>query len=262
MSDNCKILLTDDGNDYFGKSCANSLRAKGYEVQAIEKDGMEVLRQVESSNPDVLIMDTFMTHLDALGVMKEMRIRSLRKPLILLLSSVDNVRFEQEALSCGADYYFLKPFDVRVLAERVSQLTSWQGVSANGENRQQQRLLRQQPEDLEVEVSEILKTVGVPAHIKGYQYIRDAIILLVEKPDMIGSVTKQLYPTVAERFATTPSRVERAIRHAIEVAWDRGKPSILEGYFGYTVQSDKGKPTNSEFIAMISDNIRLRRKAS
>lgn len=176
----------------------------------------------------------------------------------MLTSSVDNARFEQEVLAAGADYYFLKPFDLDILAERISQLTGWN--TAGQEN------IRKVSSDvqgnLEVVVSEIMHQIGVPAHIKGYQYLREAIILSINDSEMMNSVTKLLYPTVAKTFKTTPSRVERAIRHAIEVAWDRGDVDVLSSYFGYTIQNSRGKPTNSEFIAMISDKLRLRMKVS
>ena len=176
----------------------------------------------------------------------------------MLTSSVDNVRFEQEVLAAGADYYFLKPFDLDILAERISQLTGWN--TAGQEN------IRKVSSDvqgnLEVVVSEIMHQIGVPAHIKGYQYLREAIILSINDSEMMNSVTKLLYPTVAKTFKTTPSRVERAIRHAIEVARDRGDVDVLSSYFGYTIQNSRGKPTNSEFIAMISDKLRLRMKVS
>ena len=176
----------------------------------------------------------------------------------MLTSSVDNARFEQEVLAAGADYYFLKPFDLDILAERISQLTGWN--TAGQEN------IRKVSSDvqgnLEVVVSEIMHQIGVPAHIKGYQYLREAIILSINDSEMMNSVTKLLYPTVAKTFKTTPSRVELAIRHAIEVAWDRGDVDVLSSYFGYTIQNSRGKPTNSEFIAMISDKLRLRMKVS
>lgn len=265
MTDTRKVLLTDDGNE---QRCIQALRSRGFETHVCTKDGLEVLRQLDAKKPDVLIMDTFLTHLDALGVLKELKAQApSQKPLIFLLSPVDNARFEQEALSGGADYYFLKPFDVQILAERVTQMVGWRniGVSApaaagNGLSAAAAPHIRSRS-DLEMMISEIMHQVGVPAHIKGYQYLREAIILSVEDADMISSVTKVLYPTVAKTFKTTPSRVERAIRHAIEVAWDRGDVDVLSSYFGYTIQNQRGKPTNSEFIAMISDKLRLKLRA-
>ena len=259
MTDTRRVLLTDDGD---GLGCAQALRSRGFEVLACPKDGLEVLRQMEEKKPDVLIMDTFLTHLDALGVLKELKSRPpAHRPLIFLLSSVDNARFEQEALSGGADYYFLKPFDVQILAERVSQLISWRSIGVSAAAMPNTPLIRSRS-DLEMMISEIMHQVGVPAHIKGYQYLREAIILSIEDTEMISSVTKVLYPTVAKTFKTTPSRVERAIRHAIEVAWDRGDVDVLSSYFGYTIQNQRGKPTNSEFIAMISDKLRLKLRAA
>lgn len=198
-------------------------------------------------------MDAFMLHVDALGVIKQIReMKDLKRPMIIVLSSIDNMRFESEILNGGADYYFLKPVEADIIAQRISQLSGWQkgGAAEKSSN------------DLEVVVSEIMHQIGVPAHIKGYQYLREAIILSINNTEMMGSVTKLLYPTVAKTFKTTSSRVERAIRHAIEVAWDRGDVDVLSSYFGYTIQSSRGKPTNSEFIAMIADKLRLQLKAS
>ena len=170
------------------------------------------------------------------------------------MSGIDNPNFEREITKCGVDYYFLKPIDPKLMAERIIQISSWKGVGITAHYEAQ--------EDLTVVITEILHQIGVPAHIKGYQYVREAIRLTVENPEMLNSVTKILYPTVAKNFKSTPSRVERAIRHAIEVAWDRGDVEILNSYFGYTIQSQRGKPTNSEFVAMISDKIRLKRRVS
>jgi two-component system response regulator (stage 0 sporulation protein A) len=262
MTDARKVMLTDEGGD-MGSSCAQALRSQGFDPMTVPKDGLEVLRQMENRQPDILIMDTFLTHMDALGVLKEMRVRPMaQRPLVLLLSSVDNARFEQEALSSGADYYFLKPFDAQVLAERVKQLSNWRSLGTGVQAGAAPIPVIRTRSDLEVMISEIMHQVGVPAHIKGYQYLREAIILSIEDTEMISSVTKVLYPTVAKTFKTTPSRVERAIRHAIEVAWDRGDVDVLSSYFGYTIQNQRGKPTNSEFIAMISDKLRLKLRAA
>jgi len=252
-----KIMLAEEGNE-FGTSCAGALRSYGYDVTLVPKDGTQVIERLAKNTPDVLLMDTFMQRVDALGVMKEMKnINFDKKPLVMLMSSVDNQNLEQEALSMGADYYFLKPFNIDVMAERITQLTGW----GNAKN-EKIDFERNRTPDLQVVVSDIMHQIGVPAHIKGYQYLREAIILSVDDPEIMSSVTKVLYPTVAKTFKTTSSRVERAIRHAIEVAWDRGDLDVLSSYFGYTIQNSRGKPTNSEFIAMISDKLRLRLKCS
>jgi two-component system response regulator (stage 0 sporulation protein A) len=192
-----------------------------------------------------------MPRMDALGVLRELDNMHLdKRPLVMVLSSTDNQRFESEVLKAGADYYFLKPYNPEMLAERIIQFSSLHNASVNQSG----------VKDLDVVVSQIMHQIGVPAHIRGYQYLREAIILSINNSEMISSVTKILYPTVAKTFKTTPSRVERAIRHAIEVAWDRGDVDVLSSYFGYTIQNERGKPTNSEFIAMISDNLKLRMK--
>jgi len=254
-----KVLLAEEGNE-FGQGCAGVLRAAGYEVSMVLKDGTEIVGNIERLAHDVLIMDTFMARLDALGVLKALRSMNIKKPLVIVMSSVDNARLEQEILAAGADYYVLKPFETETLVERVTQLTGWsknpEKISAYNHSG------HGGAGDLEILVSEIMHQIGVPAHIKGYQYLREAIILSIENSDMMNSVTKVLYPTVAKTYKTTSSRVERAIRHAIEVAWDRGDVDVLSSYFGYTIQNSRGKPTNSEFIAMISDKLRLRLKSA
>jgi two-component system response regulator (stage 0 sporulation protein A) len=253
MGSNLKVLLTGEGSE-FGRNCANVLRTYGCDVSLIPKDGKMVLTKITGDNIDVVVMDAFMANLDALAVINEIP-NDESKPLIMIMSSSDNQRFEQEVLSAGADYYFLKPFDINMLAQRISQLTGW---SKNKGDLSEKR----DNNDLQVTVSEIMHQIGVPAHIKGYQYLREAIVLSINDREMMSSVTKVLYPTVAKMYSTTASRVERAIRHAIEVAWDRGDVDVLSSYFGYTIQSERGKPTNSEFIAMISDKLRLRMKIS
>ncbi len=252
MESNLKVILTGEGSE-FGKNCANVLRTYGCDVSLIQKDGREVLSKLSSSKADVVVMEAFMANLDALGVVNSIKDME-EKPLIMIMSSSDNPRFEQEILRSGADYYFLKPFDVNMLAQRITQFTGWNKSKKNGSSGDNN--------DLEVTVSEIMHQIGVPAHIKGYQYLREAIVLSINDREMMSSVTKVLYPTVAKTYSTTSSRVERAIRHAIEVAWDRGDVDVLSSYFGYTIQSERGKPTNSEFIAMISDKLRLRLKIS
>ena len=246
-----KAMITEDGGET-SHELAGILRSNGFEVSTVIKDGSRIVERLRSGEiPDVLLMDGFMPRLDALGVLRELdSMRLEKRPVVMVLSSTDNPRFESEILGSGADYYFLKPYDPQMLAQRIIQFSDIHNsnVSHTG------------VKDLEVVVSQIMHQIGVPAHIRGYQYLREAIILSVSNSEMISSVTKILYPTVAKTFKTTPSRVERAIRHAIEVAWDRGDVDVLSSYFGYTIQNERGKPTNSEFIAMISDNLKLRMK--
>ncbi len=249
MKNTIKVMLA-ESNTEFSQKCARVLASYGYDVTLVEKDGTQVISKVKVNTPDILIMDAFMLHIDALGVMKQLNDAHLKnKPLIVVMSGVDNPKFEKEILSNGADYYFLKPFDIEIMAQRLMQMSQWSGESKAESN-------------IEIIISDIMHQIGVPAHIKGYKYLRYAIILSIDNPDMISSVTKTLYPEVAKKFVTTASRVERAIRHAIEVAWDRGDVDVLSSYFGYTIQSSRGKPTNSEFIAMIADKLRLNLQAS
>ena len=246
-----KAMITEDGSET-SHELAGILRSNGFEVTTVIKDGSRIVERLkEGENPDILLMDGFMPRLDALGVLRELdSMRLEKRPIVMVLSSTDNPRFESEILNSGADYYFLKPYEPEMLAERIIQFSDIHNSNVTHTG----------VKDLEVVVSQIMHQIGVPAHIRGYQYLREAIILSVNNSEMISSVTKILYPTVAKTFKTTPSRVERAIRHAIEVAWDRGDVDVLSSYFGYTIQNERGKPTNSEFIAMISYNLKLRMK--
>ena len=253
MDKKLKILLADDKTE-FGKECAAALKSKGFDVYMTPKDGLKVFKDVERLSPDVVLMDMFMPNLDALGVMKRIQNYEIHhKPSYLIMSVFDSARLEEEAISNGASYFFIKPFDFDMLTDRI--LDCVKPV-------EEHRGLRPVDNGLEITITNILHEIGVPAHIKGYHYLRESILLSVENPEIINSITKQLYPSVAKKYATTSSRVERAIRHAIEVDCDRGDIDVLNSYFGYTIHNERGKPTNSEFIAMISDKLRLNLKAS
>lgn len=254
MNKQKSILMTKDANE-FSTHLAGFLSSLGYNVRCVPKDGNIVIDEIKKHQPDVVLMDVFLSKVDALGVLTKLKEQKLeKKPAIALISSVDNPSFEQELLAAGASYYFIRPFEMNTLAGRINQLCKW-----NEENNE--KPLSDKQEHLEKIISSIMRQIGVPAHIKGYEYLRQAIILTVKDPELMHAVTKSLYPTVAKTNGTTSSRVERAIRHAIEVAWDRGDVDVLSSYFGYTIQNSRGKPTNSEFIAMISDKLRLDLKA-
>ncbi len=249
MFNQIKILITQDVKE--GGQLKHFLEDSGFEVKSVARDGQQVLNGIKSFNPDVVLMDTFMLRIDALGVLSELSDKPKEdRPILALMSGVDNPRFENELLSAGADYYFLKPFDMEVMAERLRQIAGWSDTKEPVESDRKRK-------EIQVVISDIMRQIGVPAHIKGYEYLRESIMLTVEDPELMHCVTKVLYPTVAKNNKTTASRVERAIRHAIEVAWDRGDVDVLSSYFGYTIQNTRGKPTNSEFIAMISDKLRL-----
>ena len=256
MRKKLKIVIADDSTE-LGQNCAKALKGYGMEVILCQKDGQIVLNTVKLQKPDVVLADVFMPNLDIIGVLNGIReMQSKERPMVMAMSSFDNPRLEKETLDAGACYYFLKPFDINTMAERIIQLSGWKNEISPVVVKDN---VVTDPE-LELMVTEIIHQIGVPAHIKGYHYLREAIILSVKNSDIINSVTKLLYPTVAKTYHTTSSRVERAIRHAIEVAWDRGDIDVLNSYFGYTIQNQRGKPTNSEFIAMISDKLRLKLK--
>ena len=252
MEKKLKILLADDTTE-LGNTCRKILGQYGMETSICEKDGLKLLDTVKRIKPDVVIADVFMPNLDILGVLDNLKNSELtQKPIVMAMSSYDNPRLEKETLSAGASYYFIKPFDIKNMAERIKLIAEYSSVTPQDNT----------PDDgdLELMVTEIIHQIGVPAHIKGYHYLREGIVMSVSNSEAMSSVTKILYPTIAKKYGTTSSRVERAIRHAIEVAWDRGNIDVLNSYFGYTIQNDRGKPTNSEFIAMIADKLRLRLK--
>ncbi len=248
-----KIILAEE-NSTFATECKMLLEERGHNVITTEKNGLSVLEKVKTEHADVLLMDAFLQQIDALGVLQKMcEMTFENRPRVMIISSSNSTKLLQELMCAGADYCFLKPFDVANMIERIEQIAQWNDeensyilTGTNDEN------------DIEMTISDILHQIGVPAHIKGYEYLRTAIAMVAENSELIHSVTKVLYPTVAKKYGTTSSRVERAIRHAIEVAWDRGDVDVLNSYFGYTIQSSRGKPTNSEFIAMISDFLRYK----
>ena len=229
------------------------------DLQVVGKaaNGEELIEIIREKQPDVVLLDIIMPKLDGLTVMDKVNSEpDLKKPAFIVISAVSQEKMTEDAFELGADYYILKPFDNDTVVNRIKRVRA-KGPKCikkvNGYESQKEYMER----NLETDVTNIIHEVGVPAHIKGYQYLRDAIIMSVNDMEMLNSITKILYPTIAKRHQTTPSRVERAIRHAIEVAWSRGKMDTIDELFGYTVSNGKGKPTNSEFIALIADKIRL-----
>jgi len=245
--DRKKVIVADVSED-FRRLLGDAIKAEeDMELVGMTGDGNELLELIRSRAVDVVVMDLVLGGMDGLSVLQEL---GDIHPRILVLSSFTGSALAEQAAADGADYLMLKPCRIPTLLERIRQLGSERsGVVNVKEERMDQKLERR--------VTAIIHEIGVPAHIKGYQYLREAIRLAVEDMEVINAVTKILYPTVAKKFSTTASRVERAIRHAIEVAWDRGDLDTLQKYFGYTVSNTKGKPTNSEFIAMIADRISL-----
>ena len=255
MENKLKVVIADDSTE-FSQNCAKTLQSYSREAVRCEKDGLKLLEKIESVEPDIVLADVFMPNLDIIGVLKNLeKLSSDKRPLVMAMSAFDNQMLEKETLEAGAAYYFLKPFDIDTMAERIIKLSGFKKEKAAKEASETVNVNK-----LELMITEILHQIGVPAHIKGYHYLRDAIMMAVNDTEVINSVTKLLYPSVAKKYQTTASRVERAIRHAIEVAWDRGNVDVFDSYFGYTIQNSRGKPTNSEFIAMISDKLRLQIK--
>lgn len=253
--DFCEILT-----DYFEEQ-------ENIEIAFVANDGLQTVDGVKKHTPDVLILDMIMPHLDGLGVLESINSLELPKyPKTIMLSAVGQESITQKAVKMGAEYYLVKPFNLEVLSKRINQMFNQEEEEVVNKMTNARNVININSEracnDLEVDITNIIHEVGVPAHIKGYQYLRDAITMVVDDMDLLGAVTKELYPAIAKQNNTTPSRVERAIRHAIEVAWNRGKIETINTLFGYTVHTDKGKPTNSEFIAIIADKLRLERKIS
>lgn len=256
-----KVLVVDDN-----KRIVNLLKealTKEEEIQVVgtASDGEEALKMIHIMKPDVVLLDLIMPKIDGLGVMERLKKNDTdTQPQIIVVSAVSQESVTESAFELGASYYILKPFDTRVLISRVKAV----GEHGEADNKVINTVFENHrpkyENSLEADVTNIIHEIGVPAHIKGYQYLRDAIIMSVNDGEMLGSITKRLYPTIAKNHKTTSSRVERAIRHAIEVAWSRGKMDTIEELFGYTVSSRKGKPTNSEFVALIADKIRLEYK--
>ena len=252
MDNSFKLIITEEAVE-FSQESLQIFQDFNICTAFCVKDGEELCSRIKSEEPDVVFMDAFMTRLDAIGVMRVIKKEKIKQPLFIVFSSFHSTVLEREIMNSGADYFMLKPYDIEQLCENISVLLK------SGTDKPLTPL-KIDAFGIELKVTQILHEIGVPAHIKGYHYLRDSIMMSVEKPEIINAVTKQLYPSVAKKYQTTSSRVERAIRHAIEVAWDRGDVDVLNSYFGYTIHNDRGKPTNSEFIAMISDKLRLQIK--
>ena len=225
------------------------------------KNGEEMCQIIKDRQPDVVLLDLIMPKMDGLTVMEKVNQDNSvnRRPYFIVITAVGQERITEDAFNRGANYYVMKPFNNDMLLDRIKSVRKmFRNYEKKSENGKMEGTAG--AEDLESRVTNMLHEIGIPAHIKGYHYLRDAIIMAVKDMDVLNAITKILYPTVAKKYQTTSSRVERAIRHAIEVAWSRGKLDTLDELFGYTVSTGKGKPTNSEFIALIADTIQLEYK--
>ncbi|MBW5446760.1 sporulation transcription factor Spo0A [Cohnella sp. CFH 77786] len=267
-----EVFLADDNREFTNLLSEYIQEQDDMTVIGVAYNGEEVIRQLEESRrvPDVMILDIIMPHLDGLGVLEKLRDMNLTPmPKIIMLTAFGQENITQRAVQLGASYYILKPFDMDVLANRIRQLAGASapasvssGSSTAGVIRSNIVPISGKPKNLDANITSIIHEIGVPAHIKGYQYLREAITMVYNNIEILGAITKTLYPAIAEKFKTTPSRVERAIRHAIEVAWTRGNIDSISHLFGYTINIAKSKPTNSEFIAMVADKLRIEHKVS
>lgn len=256
-----KVLLVDDNKDFCNLLEEFLNQQENFEVVATAHDGVEALEKIEEHEFDVLVLDVIMPQLDGIGVLEEVKEKGLREEFkIIMLTAFGQEDLTQQVVELGADYYILKPFDLDKLASRIRQV-----IEPNNNNGDNEYVIKKEKEkevNIEERVTEIMHNIGVPAHIKGYLYLRQAITMVINDIELLGAVTKQLYPSVADKFDTTASRVERAIRHAIEVAWKNGNTKVINDIFGHSITSSTGKPTNSQFIAKIADKLRIEMKVS
>lgn len=254
------VAIADDNESTL--QLLDTLVSSDRELKVVGKagNGEDLIDIIKSKEPDVVLLDIIMPKMDGLTVMDRVnRDLNVKKPAFIVISAVGQEKITEDAFELGADYYIRKPFDSEAVLNRIKRLKAkrernFREVSKDGVYESRQEYMER---NLETDITNLIHEIGVPAHIKGYQYLREAIMMSVQDVEMLGSITKVLYPTIAKKYQTTPSRVERAIRHAIEVAWSRGRMETLDALFGYTINTGKGKPTNSEFIALIADKIRL-----
>ena len=257
MEQTVQIVIGDSGYELLSKQL-QTYYGQGLNVVAGTEDGKRLYELVEQYKPQVLLIDVFLTNIDGLEVVEMIRENEdLSATRIIFYTSVSSKRISNMAFALGADYYIMKPCGSEILAKRIIQIP---GDFDSGKPVQEEALAKAPIMSIENDVTEIIREIGIPAHIKGYQYIREGIIMAINDINMLNYITKLLYPSIAKKYKTTSSSVERAIRHAIEVAWGRGKIEVIEDMFGYTVSAGKGKPTNSEFIALIADKLRIQYK--
>ena len=279
MNEKIKVVLADDSKDFLDVLESNLINEDDIQIVGIAKNGLEAVDLVKSKEPDVLICDIIMPHLDGIGVIEKLNSLNLNKiPKIIIISAMGLEKVTIEALNLGASYYLVKPFDYELLMRRIKDISrdmnnniqsypyvnSYLNINDNissisnvVELPSSRASFIENTDSIDTQITNIIHKIGVPAHIKGYTFIREAIKMVIDDLSLLSAVTKELYPAIAKKYNTTPSRVERAIRHAIEVAWSRGDTVTIEQLFSCTSKSSKSKPTNSEFIAVIADKLRL-----
>lgn len=270
MIEEISVLLADD-NIEFGNLLNKYLsQEEDIRVVGVARDGLEAFDMIMELSPDIVVLDIIMPNLDGIGVLEKLAAAQLeKKPLFIILTAIGQDLFIQKAITLGAEYYIVKPFDINVLVSRIRQIYRDERTTSFSQSKFPPKPANEAPKqinqinqhdqsiDLEMEVTNVMHEIGVPPHMSGYQYIREAIMMTVNNAKVFSSITRVLYPTVAEKFGSSPQKVERAIRNAIESAWERGRPDTVDSLFGYTINFNKGKPTNSEFIAMLADKVRI-----
>ncbi|MBB6444863.1 sporulation transcription factor Spo0A [Bacillus benzoevorans] len=258
-----KVSVVDDNREivHLLEEFINS--QEDMEVVGVAHNGQECLEMLENIDPDVLVLDIIMPHLDGLAVLEKLRdLNKSHVPNVIMLTAFDQEDVTKKAVELGASYFILKPFDMENLVNQIRQLSGKPAPVIRKSTGGYRPHAESKPKNLDASITSIIHEIGVPAHIKGYMYLREAISMVYNDIELLGSITKVLYPDIAKKYNTTASRVERAIRHAIEVAWSRGNIESISSLFGYTVSMSKAKPTNSEFIAMVADKLRLEHRAS
>ncbi len=286
MNEKLTVLIADDNKDFCDIIGQYLSKQSDIDLVGVVHDGFEALNQIIKLQPDVVVLDIIMPHMDGLGVLEKLAEEdSLENfPKVIILSAVGQDKITPRASALGTDYYMVKPFNLELFVKRIRELGNnlliypdyfSSNFSTTEEKLGTESELLENPmsyqnnssktshqRSLEADITNIIHEIGVPAHIKGYQYLREAITMVVNNINLLNGITKELYPGIAQTFNTTPSRVERAIRHAIEVAWSRGRVDTINKLFGYTIHDEKGKPTNGEFIAMIADKLRMQSRSS
>lgn len=254
------VMVVDDNRDFCQIVTEFLNKQDDMKATGVAHNGNEALDVISDANPDVLLLDIIMPHLDGIGVLERLSQVQLHKtPTVIMLTAIGHENITRRAVDMGADFYIMKPFDLEVLVQRIRQLSgnrdNWKELNEFVSERKSEERA-----DLTAEITRLMHQMGIPANIKGYTYLREAIVTAVDEVHVLNNITKNLYPRIAEKFQTTGPRVERAIRHAIEIAWERGNIEYLDKLFGHSLDMDKGRPTNAAFIARLSDKLRLERR--
>lgn len=259
MSKNVKIIVADDNRNFCKLLQDNLQSQEDFKIVGVAYNGLDAWELIQTQEPDLIIIDLVMPNLDGLGVLERINSQTtMSRPKIIMQTAFGQESLTHQAMLLGVDYFILKPFDLDILNKRIRSLTlEIPSVSVHCSMASPVLRTAGRGENLSFDVTALMHQIGIPAHVKGYQYIRDAILMVIEDVSLLGAVTKELYPEIAKKFNTGPSRVERGIRHAIELAWERGQTDTLKRIFGYSMNIELQKPTNSEFIALLADNFRV-----